>query len=64
VLDSDAQTTLNDLRWHWEDAYRIDCRDGVWMAVPLTDPFAAITADSSVELRTKIRYDYAARHRS
>ena len=32
------------------------------MAVPLTDPFAAITADSSTELRTKIRYDYAGRH--
>ncbi len=62
MLDSDSQTTLNDLRWHWEDAYRIDCRDGVWMAVPLTDPFTTITADSSMELRTKIRYDYAARH--
>ena len=57
MLDADAQTTLNDLRWHWEDAYRIDCRDGVWMAVPLTDPFTTITADSSMELRTKIKYD-------
>jgi len=24
MLDSDAQTMLNDLRWHWEDAYSID----------------------------------------
>ena len=62
MLDADAQTTLNDLRWHWEDAYRIDCRDGVWMAVPLTDPFVTITADSSTELLTKLRYDYAGRH--
>jgi hypothetical protein len=23
MLDSDAQTTLNDLRWHWDDAYLI-----------------------------------------
>jgi hypothetical protein len=21
MLDSDAQTTLNDLRWRWEDAW-------------------------------------------
>lgn len=28
MLDTDAQTTLNDLRWHWEGAYLIDCRDG------------------------------------
>jgi hypothetical protein len=62
MLDSDAQTTLNDLRWHWEDAYQIDCRDGVWMAVLLTDPFTTITADSSTELRIKLRYDYAGRH--
>ena len=32
------------------------------MAVPLTDPFTTLTADSSMELRTKIRYDYAGRH--
>lgn len=32
MLDSDAQSTLTDLRWHWDDAYKIDCRDGVWLA--------------------------------
>jgi len=43
MLDSDAQSTLTDLRWHWDDAYKIDCRDGVWLAVPLTDPFVTIS---------------------
>ncbi len=51
MLDSDAQTTLTDLRWHWEDAYRIDCRDGVWLAVPKADPFVTISRGTSGELR-------------
>jgi hypothetical protein len=24
MLDSDAQSALTDLRWHWDDAYKID----------------------------------------
>ena len=23
MLDSDAQSMLTDLKWHWEDAYKI-----------------------------------------
>jgi len=61
MLDSDAQTTLNDLRWHWEDAYKIDCRNGTWPAVPLTDPFVTISRDSSAGLREALRQDYAER---
>ncbi len=61
MLDSDAQSTLTDLRWHWDDAYKIDCRDGVWLAVPLTDPFVTISRDSSAELREALRQDYAQR---
>ena len=61
MLDSDAQSTLTDLRWHWDDAYKIDCRDGVWLAVPLTDPFVTISRDSSAGLREAIRQDYAQR---
>ena len=41
MLDADAQTTLNDLRWHWEDAYRIDqpgrCLDGRAADGPVRD---------------------------
>ena len=60
-LDSESQTTLNDLRWHWSDAYDVDCRDGVWVAAPKTDPFAIISRDSAVELRMAIRDDYTKR---
>jgi hypothetical protein len=61
MFDSDAQTTLADLRWHWDDAYKINCREGVWLAVPLSDPFAIISRESPAELREAIRQDYAER---
>ena len=59
MLDSDAQSMLNDLRWHWEDAYSIDCREGVWLAVPLSDPFVTISRDNAADLREALRQDYA-----
>jgi hypothetical protein len=61
MLDSDAQTTLNDLRFHWDDIYVIDCQDGRWTAVPLSDPAVTISRDSSFELREALRVDYAER---
>ena len=61
MLDSDSQSMLTDLQWHWEDAYKITCRDGVWLAVPLADPFVTISRDSSAELREALRQDYAQR---
>jgi len=61
MLDTDAQATLNDLRAHWQDAYYINCSDGVWSAVPFDDRTILITADSAAELRWQIRYDYAER---
>jgi hypothetical protein len=61
MLDSDAQTALNDLRWHWEDAYSIDCREGVWLAVSLSDPFVTISRGTSAELREALRQDYPER---
>ena len=59
--DSETMTTLNDLRWHWDDAYQIDCREGVWLAVPKGDPFTILSRDSAAELRTALREDYAKR---
>jgi hypothetical protein len=59
MLDSDAQSALTDLRWHWDDAYEINCVDGSWQAVPLLDPSAIISRDSSMELREALRRDYA-----
>jgi hypothetical protein len=60
-MNGEMQTTLTDLRWHWEDAYRIDYADGLWAASPLSNVTEMITADTAMELRTKIRYDYAER---
>jgi hypothetical protein len=42
MLDKDAQTTLNDLRFHWDDFYRVACKNGVWQASPLSDPSVTI----------------------
>jgi hypothetical protein len=61
MLDSDAQATLADLQWHWDDAYDISCRDGVWLAAPKTDRFAIISRPSAMELREALRIDYAGR---
>lgn len=61
MLGKDAQAMLNDLRWHWDDAYLIDCRDGVWVAAPKNDPFGIISRDSSLELRMALSDDYAKR---
>jgi hypothetical protein len=61
MLDREAQTMLNDLRWHGDDAYLIDCKDGIWVAPPKNDPFAIISRDSNTELRIALREDYAKR---
>ena len=61
VLDKDSQTILNDLRWHWEGTYRVDYREGAWLAAPLSDPLAIISRESSGQLREAIRRDYAER---
>ncbi len=64
MLDSDAQSTLTDLRWHWEDAYKINVVEGAWQAIPLSDPSVTISRDSSMELREALRHDYATRANS
>jgi hypothetical protein len=61
MLDKDGQTILNDLRWHWEDHYLIDYKDGAWIAAPVSDPFNIIERETSGELREAIRIDYAER---
>ena len=62
-MDRSQASALADLRWHWEDAYRIDYdyRDGKWSAVPLIGSPDKIIAASDEELRHKIRDDYPER---
>ena len=57
AADADA---LADLRWHWGEAYEINCTAGTWTAQYLTDT-AFLSASSEPELRKLIRQDYADR---
>jgi hypothetical protein len=62
MLDSEQQTTLNSLRWHWEKAYAVNCDGQAWTAIPVAQPEAVLTASSGTELRTAMQNDYAARY--
>lgn len=61
MLDGETQTALNALRWHWEQAYAINCDGHGWTAIPVAEPAAVLTAGSATELRTAMQHDYAAR---
>lgn len=61
MLSAEGQTILDDLRFHWDEHYLLDFKDGFWVAAPKHDPFNIITRDSSGELREAIRIDYAER---
>jgi len=63
VLDRETQTTLLQLRWHWDDAYKIDTDGDTWSASPLWDRTRVIIAESPGELKEKLQHDYA-RHQS
>jgi hypothetical protein len=55
----DYTESLDDLRWHWGDAYLIDYFEtaGKWVA-QRRDSHATISADSADGLLEKIREDY------
>ncbi len=61
MLDTDAQTTLNILRWHWEQAYAVNCDGETWTAIPAAAPEVVLTEGTAMELRTAMQHDYAAR---
>jgi hypothetical protein len=61
MLSPEDKARLADLRWHWDEAYTIDCIDEVWTARPVADPAAALSAGSEHELRLAIRSDYSNR---
>jgi hypothetical protein len=51
---------LDDLRWHWGDAYLIHCfGEGKWVA-QRRDSHATMSAESADGLLGLIRADYAA----
>lgn len=57
-MDALTAQELWELRWHWQDAYEIDCDP--WRAARRDDG-RQLQADSSEELLTAIRADYNAR---
>ena len=61
MLDSEQQTMLNSLCWHWDKAYAVNCDGTVWTAIPVAAPETVLTANSGTELRTAMQNDYAAR---
>ena len=61
-LTREEQNSLADLRFHWDDAYQIDCPDSaVWVARPLLAPAEVITAETAYSLREMLSEDYARR---
>jgi len=60
-VSSDWDEPLDELRWHWGDAYLIHFfGPGKWVA-QRRDSHETMSADSPVILREKISEDYAAR---
>ena len=58
IVPIEPSVDLPYLRWHWGTAYRITRDRECWSARRL-DGRGMITARSGVELRDKIRVDYA-----
>jgi hypothetical protein len=59
-----AKTELDELRWHWDEVYRIDYAEpGRWMAQRRDTPDhqGILKAGSPGELRDLIIADYASR---
>ena len=59
-MSSDHDGPLDELRWHWGEAYLIQCISGRWVA-QRRDSHETMSADSPVTLREKITADYSAR---
>jgi hypothetical protein len=62
AVSRDWDEPLDELRWHWGDAYLIHYFEtaGKWVA-QRRDSHTTMSADSPVILREKINQDYAAR---
>jgi hypothetical protein len=56
-----ASEALDDLRFHWSEAYEITASRGTWQAAPKADPAAVLTAATAADLRKAIRADYGTR---
>ncbi len=57
-LTPEQQTSLNDLRWHWDEAYKIECDGRFWSAVSLANG-DILRASTETLLRRQIWEHYA-----
>ena len=55
------QAELDELRWHWGDAYFIEYFGGETWVAQRRDSHATIGADSPAKLLDRIREDYTTR---
>jgi hypothetical protein len=59
ALTRSEQSELNDLAWHWEEAYRVHFDGDVLVADRIGEPAHVFTAETADELRELLREDYA-----
>jgi hypothetical protein len=62
-MTSEEASALFQLRYQWQEAYRITLSRGIWSAQRLDDPATVLTAGTAPELRGLIQEDDAGRHR-
>jgi hypothetical protein len=60
MISKEDMTSLIWLQWHWDSRYVIKLVEGVWQAHPADRPLVVLTADSAMELRDKMKDDFAA----
>ena len=60
ALTRGEASALNDIAWHWENAYVVSGEDGVFTATRVGQPDHVLTAETPDQLRRKIRNDYSA----
>lgn len=51
---------LNDITWHWEQAYNVSFHGAIYSAARIGYPEHLLTADTPTGLRSLIRADYLA----
>jgi hypothetical protein len=58
-LSRSEASELADLKFHWDEAYKIDWADGVYRASRIGQPSVVLTSENCHDLRQQIRDDYA-----
>jgi hypothetical protein len=57
---STPDESLDEIRWHWGEAYNVEHLGGLWLAQRLDKSRATVSARTPDELMELIRLDYEA----